>query len=149
MVRQVAGHMFKLWELRFDAMGSLYFSDDETGYRIGPIVENRFCRTISGVPRTKKPVDLSEFRGPFSSVSSYLASGILVDLKLYAEQREDLIAESDGIVERVDSGRRAMEMALELCDIYPGDRPISNDLKEPISLQLEDFTLSNIMVKDL
>ncbi len=120
MVRQVAEYLFKLWELRFDAIGSLYLSDDETGYRVGPIVETRFYRTLGGISRTKEAVDLSEFRGPFTSVATYLASGIHVDLKLYAEHWEDLVAESDGIAECVESGRRAMEMALELCDIYPG-----------------------------
>lgn len=147
-VRQVAEHIYKLWGLRFDVLGSLYLSDDDTGYRVGPIVETRFYRTISGLPRTKIPVDLSEFRGPFSSVSSYLANGLRAELKLYDEGREDLIAEAEGNVDRIESGRRSMEMALGLCDIYPGDRPISNDLMEPISLLLDDFSLSNIMVRD-
>ncbi len=149
MVRQVAEYLFKLWELRFDAMGSLYLSNDETGYRVGPIVKTRFYQTLGGVPRTEKPVDLREFRGPYESISSYLTSGLLVDLKLCTELWEDLVAESEGVAERVESSRRAMKLALGLCDISPGDKPISDDLKEPISLRLDDFRLTNIMVTDL
>ncbi len=141
-VRQVAGCIFKLWQLRFNALGSLYFADDGNDYIVGPVVETHFLRTIDVVPRVKDPIDLNEFRGPFSSISAYLASGLRSELKLYAERREDLIAADDGEAERIESGRNAMEKALELCEIYPGDRPISDDLKEPISLRLDDFRLS-------
>lgn len=145
-VRQVAGCIFKLWQLRLNALGSLYFADDGNDYIVGPIVETHFLRTIDGVPRDKDPIDWNEFRGPFSSISSYLASGLRSELKLYAERRGDLIAADDGVAEHIESGRRAMEKALELCEIYPGDRPISDDVKEPISLRLDDFRLSNIMI---
>ncbi|KLO05167.1 hypothetical protein SCHPADRAFT_809016, partial [Schizopora paradoxa] len=64
-VRQVASHIHKLWELRFDSLGSLYLTGDESGYKIGPIIEKFFYQTLDGVPRTKVPIDLNEFRGPF------------------------------------------------------------------------------------
>lgn len=148
MVRQVAKYMFELWKLRFDSLGSLYLADKETGYRVGPIIDARFYHKFDGIPRTKTPIDLSEYRGPFSTISSYLASGLHAELKLYAERREDLIIEADGNEAHVESGKRAMEMALPLCDIYPGDRPITERPKEPITLRLNDFMLCNIMVSD-
>ncbi|KLO05168.1 hypothetical protein SCHPADRAFT_812639, partial [Schizopora paradoxa] len=43
-------------------------------------------------------------------------------------------------------GAKAMRLALGLCSIYPGERPITNDVKEPFSLKLDDFTQSNIMI---
>lgn len=116
---------------------------------MGPIVETHFHQKIDGVTRTKVPVDLNEFRGPFSSVSSYLASGIRSELKLYAERREDLIKDTKDSEKWVESGRYAMEKALKLCEIYPGDKPISEEGKEPISLLLDDLRLPNIMVRSL
>ena len=147
-VRQVATHVYELWELRFDAIGSLYLADDGSGYKVGPIVDTRFCKTFDGIPRAKIPIELNEFRGPFSTISSYLASGLHADLKLYAERYEDLVKEADGNTDIVESGAKAMRLALGLCDIYPGEKPITNDVKEPFSLQLHDFWLSNMMVRD-
>ncbi|KLO10052.1 hypothetical protein SCHPADRAFT_907227 [Schizopora paradoxa] len=148
MVRQLAECLCKLWELRFDSMGSLYLSPDGAGYTVGPIIDTHFHQADNktGQLRVKEPIDLSEFRGPFSSVSSLLASGPKAELKLYAERREDLVVEAMGKAEHVESGHIAMEKALPLCDVYPGESPISNDVKEPISLCLDDYRLSNFMI---
>ncbi|KLO04574.1 hypothetical protein SCHPADRAFT_840467 [Schizopora paradoxa] len=146
LVRQVAENLMKLWSLRFDAIGSLYLNENRNDFVVGPIVENHFLTKCDGFPRIKEPIDLSEFRGPFTSISSYLQSGLRSELRLCAERRDDLIVEADGSPERVESGRKGMEKALELCEIYPGDKPLTNDTKEPITLKLGDFRLANIMV---
>ncbi|KLO06344.1 hypothetical protein SCHPADRAFT_838187 [Schizopora paradoxa] len=146
LVRQVAENLMKLWSLRFDAIGSLYLDKDGNDFVVGPIVENHFLQKCDGVPRVREPFDFSEFRGPFSSISSYLQSGLRSELRLHSERRDDLIVEAEANPERVESGRRGMEKALELCEIYPGDKPITNDTKEPITLKLGDFRLANIMV---
>jgi len=146
LVRQVAKCILQLWELRFSTLGSVYLAKGGNGYEVGPIVEGRFCRAFDGVPRIKDPIDLTEFRGPFSSISSYLASFLRSELRLYSERRDDLVASVDGKERVIESGRKAMEKALRLCDIYPGDKPISNDYKEPITLKLDDFRMSNILI---
>lgn len=145
-IRQVAQNLYKLWPLRFDAIGSLYLDKDGNDFTVGPIVENHFVHKSDGAFRISKPIDLNEFRGPFTSITSYLQSGLRSELKLYAERREDLVIGAEDESACVEYGRTAMEKAEELCRLYPGDKPLTNDTKEPISLMLQDFRLANVMV---
>ncbi|KLO06342.1 hypothetical protein SCHPADRAFT_895524 [Schizopora paradoxa] len=146
MIRHVAQNLYKLWLLRFDVIGSLYLDKDGSDFSVGPIVENHFVHKCDGAFRVSEPIDLSEFRGPFTSITSYLQSGLCSELKLYAERREDLVIGADDESACVEYGRTATEKAVELCRLYPGDKPLTNDNKEPISLVLQDFRLANIMI---
>jgi hypothetical protein len=150
-----------IFALPFDCAGSLYLSvHSESGIIVGPIVSTPFYRALDGVVRIPDAdatsyAELFRFRGPFSNASDYLQSFLLAELHFLSHHRS--IALSDFHVENeeaavihLEQGERVLQKALKLCFAYPGDIQIHGQEATPIkpfSLRLDDFRLSNIMVR--
>lgn len=163
VVSQVADHLMAIFTFRFDCAGSLYLSEhSENGIIVGPIVSTPFYRALDGVVRipdadTTSYAELFRLRGPFSNVSDYLQSFLLAELHFLSHHRSIALSELDGEDEKaavihLEQGERVLQKALKLCSVYPGDIQILASVQEttpikPFSLRLDDFRLSNIMVR--
>jgi hypothetical protein len=141
--------------LRFEQAGSLYQSSlgsDE--FFVGPIISTPFYRALDGVVRIPDNAsllpNLHHFRGPFGKISDYLSSWIRAELYVLSQSPSTLLSELDGNWGRLQQCQRVLEKVKELCAIYPGDIQIYEGTTTPaqrFSLKLDDFRLSNIMVR--
>jgi hypothetical protein len=142
-----------MFSLRFEQAGSLYHSSTPDKFFVGPIISTPFYRALDGFVRIDNASLLSalnRFRGPFSTVSDYLSSWVRAELYILSQNPSTLLSELDGNRERLQRGPRVLEKLKELCEIYPGDMSIYEDATTPVrrfSLKLDDFRLSNIMVR--
>ena len=160
VVSQVAEHLMAMFAIRFDCAGSPYLSaHSEIGFTVGPIVSTPFYRALDGVVRIPDAdatsyAELFRFRGPFSDTSDYLQSFLLAELHFLSHHRSIALSEFDGedeeaAVIHLEQGERVLQKALELC-VYLGNIQIHGQEATPIksfSLRLDDFRLSNIMVR--
>jgi hypothetical protein len=162
VVSQVADHLMAIFAFRFDRAGSLYLSEhSENGVIVGPIVSTPFYRALDGVVRipdadaTSYAELLSRFRGPFSNASDYLQSFLLAELHFLSHHRSIALSKLDGedeeaAVIRLEQGERVLQKALKLCSVYGDIQILGQDPTTPIkpfSIRLDDFRLSNIMVR--
>ncbi|KAF9224654.1 hypothetical protein BS17DRAFT_703073 [Gyrodon lividus] len=161
VVSQVADHLRAMSALRFDHAGALYLSSpSRNDVYVGPIVSTPFYRALDGVVRVPDAelqlrTELSKYRGPFSNASDYLQSFLHAELHVLSDYRPIVLSEleeedEEAAASRLEVGERVLRKALELCTVYPGNHqpggPISTPT-EPFSLRLDDFRLSNIMVR--
>jgi hypothetical protein len=162
VVSQVADHVMAMFALRFDRAGSLYLSStSESGFVVGPIVSLPFYRALDGCVRvpdagtTPYTSELFRLRGPFSNTSDYLQSFARAELHFLSHHHSIALSALDEdddqvAVNHLENAERALQKGLKLCTIYPGDILIHEQTtasKEPFSLRLDDFRLSNIMVR--
>ncbi|KAJ7098639.1 kinase-like domain-containing protein [Mycena belliarum] len=151
MVSEVAHHLNQLFRLRFSTAGSLYPGSDGK-IVVGPVVSTPFYAALDGVTRVRQAVDLAEYRGPFDTASSYVASFLKAELHVVQHHREHILEhELDGDEETLERGIEVLNKAVELSLVYPGDTCISEPLTspgQPFSLRMDDFRLSNIMIDD-
>jgi len=158
VVSQVADYLMAIFALRFERAGSLYLSArSESGFVVGPIVSTPFYRALDGVVRipdadATSRAELFRFRGPFLNTSDYLQSFLLAELHFLLHHRSIALLEFDGedeeaAVIHLEQGKRVLQKALTLCLVYPGDFPIHGQEARSFSLRLDDFRLSNIMVR--
>ncbi|KAJ7151216.1 hypothetical protein C8R46DRAFT_1008055 [Mycena filopes] len=151
MVSEVAHHLTQLFRLRFNTAGSLYHGPDGKTVVVGPIVSTPFYAALDGVTRLPQAVDLAEYRGPFDTASSYMASFLKAELHVIQHHREHILEhEFNGEEETLERGIEVLNNAVQLCLVYPGDKCISEPLTspgQPFSLRMDDFRLSNIMVR--
>ncbi|KAJ7652127.1 hypothetical protein DFH06DRAFT_1331335 [Mycena polygramma] len=153
-VSDVAHCILQLYALRFFTGGSLY-NDAEGNTVVGPIVATPFYRALDGFVRLPNEADryaLSEYRGPFPSASGYMRSFLDAELHIFKQHRQLILDnELEGDTERLEQGIRALEKAVQLTSVYPGDVCVSEPLTTPdksFSLSLDDFRLSNIMIDE-
>jgi hypothetical protein len=127
---------------------------NNTSFEVGPVVAQPFFQMIDRERRfpSSDPLDLSRFRGPFDCASDYLSC--LVEAESYiVKQRRDLILEQfNGDEDRLTLSERILDKAARLAKAYPGDIPVGldpsiSDANKPFSLKLDDFRLTNIMVR--
>lgn len=153
-MRDVAKALLLLFRLRFSQSGSLY-PTNEGSLRIGPVVTSPFYHAFDGKARfpNASPLDLSRFRGPFTQASQYVSSGPKVELYMIEQRREEILQELGGDEECLNLGKRVLEKAVRLAEVYPGDISIgfqrSCPTIEPFSLRLDDFRLPNLMVREI
>jgi hypothetical protein len=153
LITEVATYSHEMFSLRFEQAGSLYQSSTSTEFFVGPIISSPFYRALDGFVRIENAsplYDLSPFRGPFSAVSDYLSSSLRAELHTLSREPSTVLSELDRDRKRLRRGQRVLEKATELCAIYPGDMQIYGGAKAPLqrfSLKLDDFRLSNIMVR--
>ena len=153
LIVEVAAYSQELFSLRFEQAGSLYQSSASSEFFVGPIISSPFYRALDGFVRfdnASPECDFSPFRGPFSTVTDYLSSWIRAELYNIAREPSTLLSELDGDQQSLQRGQRVLEKAMELCSIYPGDIEIYKSIMTPsqrFSLKLDDFRLSNIMVR--
>jgi hypothetical protein len=153
LIMEVATYSYEMFSHRFEQAGSLYRSSTSDKFFVGPIISTPFYRALDGVVRIDNASllsALSHFRGPFGTVSDYLSSWIRAELYILSQNPSTLLAELDGDRERLRRGQQVLEKVEELCAIYPGDIPVYEGATTPaqhFSLKLDDFRLSNIMVK--
>jgi hypothetical protein len=150
-IRDVARSLLALFKVRFQKAGSLYPATG-TSIRVGPLITTPFYRALDGVVRfpEEDPLDLSQFRGPFSRTSDFLSSAPKAELYVIKHRRDGVLRELDGDQARFDLGERVLETVVRLAETYPGNLPIGppfpSDGNRSFSLKLNDFRLSNIMV---
>ncbi|KAG8826065.1 hypothetical protein FRC17_008430, partial [Serendipita sp. 399] len=159
MTVDVAMALRELFSLRFSQSGSLYVDKDHS-ITVGPIISAPFYQTLDGevrFPDIPLP-DLSQFRGPYSLTSQYLASSLHAEFFIVEQLHDSVLTEFEGSEEKLDTAYRVMKKALDLVHIYPGDQPLKTgeggellwnpeQKGDPFSLLLDDFRLSNIMVE--
>ncbi|QRW12940.1 phosphotransferase enzyme family protein [Ceratobasidium sp. AG-Ba] len=139
VVKQVAKHLAILFSLRFQQIGSLYFAVD--GVPEYPGISQATFKS------------LTKMRGPFDSSSGYLASFLrtkLFKIDNFREAVRESITSND-VVASIENARKVINLGLELCRYYPGDRPIPwplHDPERPFSLMLGDFRLTNILIDE-
>lgn len=141
-------------------------TEKESGFVVGPIVSTPFYRALDGVVRARDADDasygaeLARFRGPFVNTSDYLRSSVSAELHFIAHHRATELSalrldwkdEEEDATARLERGERVLRKAFDLCAVYPGDTPIHGQdagapIEKPFSLRLDDFRLSNIMVR--
>jgi hypothetical protein len=149
--RDIARFLLMLFGLRFSEAGSLY-AVESFDVQVGPLISTPFYRAADGEVRFPDagPLDLSQFRGPFSNASEYLASAPKAELHVIKHRRSYVLQECGGDEARLTLAEGVLEKAIRLTSIYPGDislgaSPISNG-SPSFSLKLTDFRLGNIMV---
>lgn len=153
LTAEVARYSYAMFEHRFEQAGSLYLSSTSDKFFVGPIISTPFYRALDGFVRIDNATllsALSRFRGPFGTVSDYLSSWIRAELYILSQNHSTLLSELDGNREGLQRGQRILEKVEELCAIYPGDIPVYDGATAPVqrfSLKLDDFRLSNIMVR--
>jgi hypothetical protein len=162
VVSQVADNVLTMFALRFDRASSLYLSStSESSVVVGPIVSVPFYRAADSRVRVPDTVsvtyasELFRFRGPFSNTSDYLQRFLHAELHFLSHHHSIALFEFDvedeqAAVSHLKQGERVFQKVLKLCTIYPGDIQIHEQTtasKEPFSLKLDDFRLSNIMVR--
>jgi hypothetical protein len=153
LIAEVAKYSHEMFSHRFEQAGSLYHSSTSDKFFVGPIISTPFYRALDGFVRIDNASllsALSHFRGPFGTVSDYLSSWIRAELFLLSQNPSTLLSELNGNPERLQQGQRVLEKVKELCAIYPGDIPVYEGATTPVqrfSLKLDDFRLSNIMVR--
>ncbi|KAJ3743723.1 hypothetical protein DFH05DRAFT_1497352 [Lentinula detonsa] len=159
VVSEVAEHIIQLFHLRFKTAGSLYRTAGlNQDFTVGPIISVPFYRALDGFVRfPHSPISdpgIMKFRGPFSDTSSYLQSFLKVELHIICDQHlRQLVLEQElnGDESRLEHGTRVLQKALQLASVYPGDICVSSPLstpKQPFSLRMDDFRLSNIMIDE-
>lgn len=151
LVRDVSKYLLELFNLRFSHGGSLY-SARGTAIEVGPLVTTPFFRALDGKVRFPKsdPLDLSQFRGPFTSVIDQATSSLKAELYVVERRRSELLqGEFKGREALLDLGNIVLQKAVKLVEVYPGELTSgicgSNSTK-PFSIKLDDFRLANIMV---
>jgi len=153
-IRDVARSLLALFKIRFQQAGSLY-SATGTSIRVGPLITTPFYRALDGVVRfpDRDPLDLSQFRGPFSQASQFLSSAPKAELYAIKHRRDSVLRELDGDQARLDLGERVIENVVRLAEMYPGNllvgSSIPSDGSQSFSLKLNDFRLSNILVNSM
>jgi hypothetical protein len=153
LITEVATYSHEMFSLRFEQGGSLYHSSTPDKFFVGPIISSPFYRALDGFVRIDDPSLLSalqRFRGPFNTVSDYLSSWVRAELHILSQSPSTLLSELDGNHERLQRGQQVLEKLKELCEIYPGDMSVyegATTLVQRFSLKLDDFRLSNIMVR--
>lgn len=151
LVTEVAMYCHQMFSVCFDQAGSLYGSSTPDKFFVGPIISSPFYRALDGLIRINNVSllsALSSFRGPFGTVSDYVSSWIKAELYILSQDPSIPLSELDGNRERLQQGQRVLEKVRELCAIYPGDLPVyEGATTRRFSLKLDDFRLSNIMVR--
>ena len=153
LIAEVAMYSHEMFSHRFEQAGSLYPTSTSDKFFVGPIIATPFYRALDGFVRIDNASllsALSHFRGPFGTVSDYLSSWIRAELYILSQNPSTILSELDGNRERIQRGQRVLEKVMELCAIYPGDIPVYEGETTPVqrfSLKLDDFRLSNIMVR--
>lgn len=152
LVRDVAKHLLSLFTLRFAQAGSLY-PTHETSVRVGPLVTAPFFRALDGKVRLPQspPLDLSQFRGPFTRPADSVSSSLKAELHVITHRREELLQEFKGNNALIELGEKILRKAIQLAEVYPGDLAIgcsSHSIAEPFSIKLDDFRLANIMIDE-
>jgi hypothetical protein len=153
-IRDVAISLLALFKIRFQKAGSLHFTGG-TSIKVGPLITTPFYRALDGEIRFPgmDPLDLSQFRGPFSQASEFLSSAPKAELYVIKHRRDNILRELDGDQARLELGERVLEKLVRLAEMYPGNFPIGTSLpsdgSQSFSLKLNDFRLSNIMVSSL
>jgi hypothetical protein len=162
VISTLAEHLAGLFALRFEQSGSLYENDDGE-INVGPIIGIAFYHARDGYQAHPDPTvidDLGKYRGPFKTTTDYLRSPLEAELSLVAHT---LSSDSSSSTESIDfcdtssissisdtlnRGTEVIQKALELCAVYPGDKPVvsSATADMPFALKLDDLRLSNIMV---
>ena len=150
LVRDIAGYLLSLFNLRFSQAGSLCFAQG-IAVQVGPLVTTPFFRATDGRMRFPQsdPLDLSEFRGPFTRAIDRISSSLRAELHVVEHRRNELLEEFKGDEARLDLGDRVLKKAIKLAEVYPGEQGIGHsvsDITHPFSLKLADFRLPNIMV---
>ena len=95
------------------------------------------------------PLDLSQFRGPFTRAIDRISSGLRAELHVLEHRRNELLEEFKGDEARLDLGDRVLKKAIKLAEVYPGEQVIghsASDITHPFSIKLADFRLPNVMV---
>lgn len=151
LIAETAMYSHEMFSHRFGQAGSLYRSSTSDKFFVGPIISTPFYRALDGFVRIDNASllsSLSSFRGPFDTGSDYLSSWVRAELYLLSQDPSTLLSELDGNRERLERGQRVLEKVEELCAIYPGDTPVyEGGATTSFSLKLDDFRLSNIMVR--
>lgn len=116
---------------------------------MGPLVGTPFFRALEGEVRfpEEPPLDLSQFRGPFTSATEYLSAGPKTELFVLKAQRDAVLRNLNESC--LSLGMRVLEKVLRLIEIYPGNMHIVSEAEQFFSLRLADFRLPNIMVYDI
>jgi len=151
----VAIHLISLFNLRFSLAGSLY-SPQGTVF-VGPLVTTPFFHLLDGEARFPQsaPLDLTNFRGPFTRTTDLLSSSPKAELHVIKHRRSELLLqEFNGDEALLELGERVLEKVVQLIQAYPGELAIgpsssSGDAALPFSMKLNDFRLENIMVRPI
>ena len=158
VAKQVAEHLARLFALRFKRAGSLYFHPDENSgsFTVGPIVSLPFYRMVDGVvDHPDMPPDvqaaLTDLRGPFDSASEYMSSYLRAELLKIDRLRQTVLRSisSDDPTTTLERAQRVIQLAVKLCDSYPGDCFVPSPIctpDQPFTLMLDDFRLVNVLV---
>lgn len=159
IVEQVARHMVELFYVRFSQAGSLYLDFNSTFY-VGPIVSTPFYHLIDGYTpypsmSAQTRTILDTLRGPFSKTSEYLSSSLnalLVKVESSCEETLRALNEDEDVGNAelaLETAVRAVNKAIELCHLYPGDLIIHGQLttpEKPFTFKFDDFRLVNLLV---
>ena len=152
-IAEVVAYMHEMFLLCFEQAGSLYLSPTLEKFIVGPIISTPFYHALDGLVRfedTSLISTLNRLRGPFSTVSDYLSSWVKAELCVISRNPETALLEFGGDRECLKLGQRVLEKLSELCEIYPGDTNVYGGVtmtNHRFSLKLDDFRLSNIMVR--
>ena len=150
-----------LFRHRFTTGGSLYISSQNpSDITVGPIIIPSFYRALDGelrVPSDEWPSfqrKQAQFRGPFNSVTDYLLCAVKAELNFVKLYRPlSIPSHPYGPVTgeaAVAKGEAVLLKALDLYPVFPGDMPVYSPISspdKPFSIYLDDFRLSNIMVR--
>jgi len=154
LVHDVAVHLISLFRLRFSLAGSL-FSPQGT-VLLGPLVTTPFFHALDGEVRFPQsaPLDLTKFRGPFTRATDLLSSSPKAELHVIKHRRSELLQqEFKGDEALLELGKRVLEKAVRLVEVYPGELDVGlssgGDAARPFSMKLDDFRLANVMVRPI
>ncbi|KIM48606.1 hypothetical protein M413DRAFT_60457 [Hebeloma cylindrosporum] len=151
LVQDVAVHLISLFGLRFSLAGSLF--PEQGTVLIGPLVTTPFFDALDGEVRFPQSarLDLQGFRGPFTRTTDLLSSSPKAELHVIEHRRSELLEKFKGDEALLQLGKRVLEKAVQLVEVYPGELDIGGvssggDAARPFSIRLTDFRLGNIMV---
>lgn len=152
LIRDVAKHLLSLFSLRFAQAGSLY-SAQGNSVQVGPLITTPFFRAPDGEIRfpNSAPLDLSQFRGPFTRPADRISSSLKAELYVVKHRRDEVLQECDGNEKKLERAERVLQDAIRLAEVYPGNLAIgcsSDHLAEPFSIMLDDFRPGNVMIEE-
>ncbi|KAG2034824.1 hypothetical protein BDR03DRAFT_900768 [Suillus americanus] len=157
VVSQVARYLMEIFSLRSESAGSIYLSPLSHPFVVGSIISTPFYRAVDGVARVPAAPILQNIdpnRGPFTTVTEYLSTNLRAELE-FISNRSLVLSElyecdpTQSAESRLELGERVMRKAIELCSVYPGDMSVLTNIttpRRPVSLKLQDFSLSNVSV---
>ena len=151
LVRDVAVYLLSLFALRFSHAGSLYCAQGPS-VQVGPLVTYPLFRALDGQVRFPQsaPLDLTQFRGPFTNTIDRLSSSLKAELHVIKHWRTELLQHLEGDEALLNLGERILKKVVQLFEVYSGELNIGTSSGDtatrPFSINLDDFRLANIMV---